>query len=96
MQDPAFAEPPLRISGDAARYDHRNGNDDFSQPRSLFRLFDAGQRERLFANLAAAMKGVPEGIVERQLALFDRVDSAYGKGVRTALAEHGVPVPVSC
>jgi len=89
-QDPAFGEPPLRISGDAARYDHREGNDDFSQPRALFHLFDSEQKRRLFSNLAAALKGVPEGIVERQLALFDRVDPAYGEGVRTALDEHQV------
>lgn len=94
-QDPAFAEPPLRISGDAARYDHRQGNDDFSQPRALFRLFDSGQKQRLFLNLAAAMKDVPDGIVERQLALFHRVDPSYSDGVRTALAEHGMPVGAS-
>jgi catalase len=86
-QDPSAAEPPLRISGDAARYDHREGNDDFSQPRALFRLFDAGQKGRLFSNIADAMQGVPESIVDRQLALFDRVDPAYGAGVRAALAE---------
>jgi len=85
-QDPSVAEPPLRISGDAARWDHRAGNDDFGQPRALFELFDAGQRERLFANIAAAMGGVPGFIVERQLALFDRVHPDYGAGVRKALA----------
>ena len=94
-QDHSFAEPPLRISGDATRYDHREGNDDFSQPRALFRLFGSQQRGRLFSNIAAAMKGVPEEIVLRQLALFDRVDPAYGEGVRAALAEDKVPVPAS-
>ena len=33
------------------------------------------------------MQGVPESIVERQIALFDRVDPAYGAGVRVALDE---------
>ena len=94
-QDPAFAEPPLTVSGDAARYDHREGNDDFSQPRALFHLFDSGQKQRLFSNVASAMKGVSEKIVERQLALFDRVDPAYGEGVRMALAEQGAPVGAS-
>lgn len=84
-QDPSVGEPPLRISGDAARYDHREGNDDFSQPRALFRLFDDAQKGRLFSNIAGAMQGVPEAIVQRQLALFDRVDPAYGAGVRAAL-----------
>jgi catalase len=85
-EDPSVAEPPLRISGDADRYDHREGNDDFAQPRALFRLFDAAQKQRLFANIAAAMEGAPREIVERQLALFDRVDPEYGAGVRAALA----------
>ncbi|SMF10153.1 catalase [Tistlia consotensis] len=85
-QDPAFREPPLKISGDADRYDHRRGNDDFSQPRALFRLFDAAQRQRLFGNVAGAMAGVPAEIVERQCRLFDQVHPDYGRGVRQALA----------
>ena len=34
----SFWEPPLPLSGDADRYDHRIGNDDYSQPGALFRL----------------------------------------------------------
>ncbi|EPY00996.1 catalase [Magnetospirillum fulvum] len=84
-QDPTVKEPPLRLAGDADRFDHRQGNDDFSQPRALFALFDPGQRSRLFSNIAAAMGGVPDFIVERQIALFDKIDPAYGAGVRAAL-----------
>ena len=80
-QDPTVAEPPLRISGDAARCDHREGNDDFSQPRALFLLLDKG---RLCSNIADAMQGVPEAIVERQVALFTKVHPDYGTGVRAA------------
>ena len=29
VEDPAVKEPPLKISGDADRYDHRVGNDDY-------------------------------------------------------------------
>jgi len=83
-QDPGVAEPPLRISGDADRYDHREGNDDYVQARALFRLFGDDQKERLFANIAAAMQGVPEEIVRRQLAHFVKVDPAYGEGVARA------------
>lgn len=84
-QSSDVAEPPLRISGNADRFNHRDGNDDYSQPRALFRLFDAGQRERLFGNVAASMGGVPMSIIERQLAHFDKIDPAYGAGVRKAL-----------
>ncbi|HDY99398.1 MAG TPA: catalase [Pseudomonas sabulinigri] len=84
-EDPQFAEPELPLSGSADRYNHRIDNDDYSQPRALFQLFDAAQKERLFGNIAAAMQGVPAFIVERQLAHFNKVHLDYGEGVRAAL-----------
>lgn len=85
QQDPSVQEPPLRIDGDAARYDHRAGNDDYTQPGNLFRLFSADQKQRLFQNLAEAMAGVPEEIVLRQLGHFAKADPAYAAGVAKAL-----------
>ncbi len=38
VQDPSVAEPPFPVDGDGARYDHRDGNDDYTQPGNLFRL----------------------------------------------------------
>ena len=86
VQDERFAEPPLAISGDAARYNHRDGNDDYRQVTALFNLFDAGQKARLYLNVAEAMWGVPEEIVERQLAHFRQVHPDYETGVRRELA----------
>jgi catalase len=86
VEDPGVEEPPLKISGDMSRYDHRDGNDDFSQPRALFNLFDDGQKARLFSNYAEAMQGIPEDIAERQLRLLDQVHADYGNGVREARA----------
>ncbi len=91
-------EPPLRISGDARHYDHRAGNDDYTQAGNLFRLFDAGQKQRLFGNIAAAMDGVPEEIVMKQVAHFAKCDPAYGAGVETAWRNKSLPAnsdPVS-
>ena len=31
-QDDRLREPPLKLSGDADRYNHRDGNDDYRQP----------------------------------------------------------------
>jgi catalase len=87
VENPAVAEPPLPLHGAADRYDHREGNDDFSQPRALFELFDGDQRKRLYANVAASMNGVPDFILERQLALFSQVHPDYGVGVRAALGK---------
>lgn len=86
VEDPTAKEPPLRISGDADRYDHRIGHDDFSQVRALFsKVMNDEERTRLFSNIAAAMTGVPAEIKERQCKLFDQVHPNYGKGVRNAL-----------
>ena len=89
VEDSQYKEPPLALSGDADRYNHRDGNDDYVQVTALFNLFDDAQKARLFSNLAAAMAGVPEHIVERQLAHFDKVHADYGAGVRAALAAAG-------
>jgi len=87
FEDASAKEPPLAIEGDMGRFNHRDGNDDYGQPRALFNLFDAGQRARLFSNIAAAMGGIPGEIVERQLAHFKLVHPDYEAGVRAAL-EH--------
>ncbi|MBT9291224.1 catalase [Prosthecodimorpha staleyi] len=80
-EDNRFAEPPLKISGDADRWNHRDGNDDYGQAGALFRLMSPDQRERLMDNIAEAMQGVPEAIVRRQVVHFHRADPAYGLGV---------------
>ncbi|NMG66354.1 catalase [Azoarcus indigens] len=85
VANPEAKEPPLRIAGDADRYDHREGNDDYGQPRALWNLLTEDERSRLHANIAAAMQGVPDFIVERQLVHFDKVHPGYGAGVRNAL-----------
>ena len=84
-QDESYGEPPMTVSGDMDRHDHRGGNDDYAQPRSLFALFDAGQRERLFSNIATAMAGVPDENVQRQLAHFEKIHPDYARGVTDAL-----------
>ncbi|MBB3949614.1 catalase [Aureimonas jatrophae] len=89
VEDPSVEEPPHRYSGQVGRYEFRGEADHYSQPRALFKLFDDAHKQRLFKTLAGAMQGVPEFIVERQLAHFDKVDAAYGAGVRKALAEQG-------
>src|SRR6266404_2258560 len=62
VEDHRFKEPPFKISGDADRYDQHPGDDDYAQAGALFRLMTQDERERLYANTARAMKGVPEEI----------------------------------
>jgi len=86
VEDHKFKEPPLKISGDADRYNHREGNDDYTQAGNLYRLMPEDERERLHRAIAGAMQGVPDEIVQRQLAHFEKADPAYAEGVRKALA----------
>ena len=59
MEDPSVKEPPLKISGDADRYDHRVGNDDYTQAENLFRLMKPDQKTQLIQNIVNAMQSVP-------------------------------------
>ena len=85
LQDPRYKEPPLKISGDADRYDHRVGNDDTTQPGNLFRQMSPVEKAALMDNIAAAMAGVPEAIVQRQIGHFSKADRAYGQGIAERL-----------
>ncbi len=86
VENPNVAEPPLPLSGVVDRHDHRLNNDDYSQPRALHDLMDAGQRARLYSNTAEAMQSVPEEIINRALAHYDQISQAYGDGIRAARA----------
>ena len=90
MEDPGVKEAPLKISGDADRYDHRRGNDDYTQAGDLFRLMSADQKHQLIENIVKAMKTVPRAIQERQIRHFNKADPAYGEGVTKGL---DLPIP---
>ncbi|HRN00044.1 MAG TPA: catalase [Aliarcobacter cryaerophilus] len=85
VEDKSYLEPDLAVGDIAKRYDHRVGNDDFSQPRALFLLMNSSQKEQLFSNIKDAMAGVPRDIVDRQIALFEKVHPDYAAGVKKAL-----------
>lgn len=88
-EQPEFREPPQAVGALADRYDHREDDDHYSQPRALFQLFDDGQKGRLFGNIAASMQGVPDDVSARQIAHFEKIDPTYAQGViaaRKALA----------
>ncbi len=75
----------MKISADADRYDHHDGNDDYTQAGNLYRLMNTDQRRQLVGNIVAAMQGVPREIQERQVAHFTRCDPEYGSGVAAGL-----------
>ena len=76
----------FEISGMAARYDHREGNDDYTQAGDLFRLLEPDHRDRLIGNIADSMQTVPRDIQVRQIRHFYRADPAYGEGIAQRLS----------
>ncbi|MFP4461792.1 MAG: catalase [Thermotogota bacterium] len=85
-EDPAFKEPPLKISGHADHYDQVRGVDeDYVQPGDLFRLMSSEQQNYLFNAIAGSLKKVPKDIQQRMLKHFYKADERYGKGVEKAL-----------
>ena len=85
IENKSFAEPAFETGNIADRYNHRIGNDDFSQVTALFNLMSVSQKEQLFSNIAAAMDTVPANIIDRQIALFEQVHVDYASGVKKAL-----------
>jgi catalase len=67
------------------RYDHREGNDHYTQAGNLFRLMKPEQKNQLIQNIVSAMKPVPKEIQERQIRHFYKADRAYGEGVAKGL-----------
>ncbi len=85
VEDKKYSEPQLEVGDIADRYDHRVGNDDFTQVTALFTLMSENQKEQLFNNIKDAMDGVPQDIIDRQIALFEKVHPDYATGVKKAL-----------
>ena len=84
--DPAYGEPPLKISGDADRYEQKRGvDDDYIQPGNLFRLMSPEQQQELIANIVGSLKNAPKQIQEKMVAHFRKADQAYGDGVSQRL-----------
>ena len=84
--DPAYAEPPLKISGDADRYDQKRGvDDDYVQPGNLFRLMPPDEQQRLIKNLSGSLKKVSKELQKKMVAHFTKADKNYGGGIAKEL-----------
>lgn len=83
---PEVKEPPLALGEVAVdRYDHREGNDDYTQAGDLFRLMSPAQKDRLTRAIAGALGQAREEVQKRQVTHFFRADPDYGARVAEAL-----------
>jgi catalase len=85
VEEHRFVERRYSTSGEVGRYNHREGNDDYTQAGDLFRLMKKDEKQRLIENIVNHMRGVPERIQRLQIGHFTKADPAYGRGVAEGL-----------
>ena len=84
--DPAYAEPPADLDGQAARHPQELTDDDFFQAGELFRrVMTDTDRDHLIGNICAHLGGAQKRIQLRQAALFFKADGDYGRRVAEGL-----------
>lgn len=79
-----YLEPDLKIGERAQRYTPLD-EDYYSQPKALFDLMNAQQKDQLFENVAASMDGVDSIVIQRALHHFEKISPCYADGVKKAL-----------
>lgn len=84
VANPEVEQPPLALSGEAARYEQADEDVDYVQPRALFNLMSDEQKQRMYNNYAAAMGPCSESVKERWYNVLERVHEDYAAGVREA------------
>jgi catalase len=90
-QSPEYRDPPMDLGHVSAdRFDHREGNDDYTQAGDLWRLMPEDEKTRTASAIAGALGGARKEIQERQLCHFFRADPGYGARVAAAL---GIQIP---
>jgi len=91
-ENPAYREVPVKLTGEQAdRYNHRLGNDDYTQPGNLYRLMDEGAKQRLIENIAGNLGQTPERIQRLQLSHFEKADKDWGERLAAALNLAAMP-----
>ncbi|KGI55824.1 catalase [Campylobacter sp. MIT 97-5078] len=84
-ENKSYLEPDLELNGNVQRYAPLD-EDFYTQPRALFDLMNADQKNQLFNNIAASMEGVDKTIIQRALGHFEKISPEYAAGVKKALA----------
>ncbi|MGM3309347.1 catalase [Anabaena sp. WFMT] len=86
QQNPAYAEPALDLGNvKCDRYNHREGNDDYTQAGDLYRIMTPDQQEQLIQNILGSLSQAGTDIQKRQICHFFRADVNYGRRVAEGL-----------
>ena len=84
--DPRVGQPPVDVSGMAARHSYTLSDDDFVQAGNLYRNVMTDQdRDHLIGNIVTHLRNAQKRIQRRQTALFYKADEDYGTRVANGL-----------
>ena len=79
-ENPKFLERPYRTTATTeavGRYDHREGNDDYTQAGNLWRLFPESEKRNTAKAIASSLGQTPLRIQKLQLSHFQKADPQY-------------------
>jgi catalase len=85
IPEPSVKEPPLKISGDADRYNSHQGNDDYSQAGGLYNILTEDQKDRLTSTIAGTMASIPKALALENVEHFKKCDPDYGSRIEKKL-----------
>jgi catalase len=85
VEEHRFREIHYTVKGEVGRYNHRDGNDDYTQAGDLYRLLSEQEKSRLVHNIVTHMQSVPERIQRLQISHFTKADPDYGRRVAEGL-----------
>ena len=82
VADPQFKWSPKPVTGNAGRYDYVHPNDNYEQPRQLYKkVFTETDREHLIATICGGLGQCRQDIKERMVKHFYKIDPDYGTRV---------------
>ena len=87
-EDPRYKERPYKNTATTdmvGRYDHREGNDDYTQAGNLWRLFPEDEKNRTAKAIADSLGQTPLRIQKLQLSHFKQADPDYASRVAKLL-----------
>ena len=94
-ENPRFLERPYQTTATSekvGRYDHREGNDDYTQAGNLWRLFPESEKRNTAQAIAGSLGQVPNRIQTLQLSHFEKADPQFAAYIREALTHDEHPI----
>uniref|UniRef100_T1IVM3 Catalase n=1 Tax=Strigamia maritima TaxID=126957 RepID=T1IVM3_STRMM len=86
--DEKYLEQKFTTTADCQRHIADN-DDNYSQVSTFWnKVLTPDHRQRLVENIAGHVKNAQESMQERCIAMFSKVDPAYGQGIRDALQKY--------